>query len=150
MSTRPSFMPHLPSSPGVYLMRDKTSNIIYIGKALNLKKRVACYFNKALMSESGYYLKIQVLVDEIRHIDYVPTASEREALVLERKLIYRFQPMYNAMWKDDKSYPYIVLTHREDFPRLFLTRKKKRDGNLYFGPYPNVKRVRSLLRWAWE
>jgi excinuclease ABC subunit C len=86
----------------------------------------------------------------VRHIDYVPSASEREALLMERRLIGEFKPDFNVMWKDDKSYPYVVLSWSEDYPRLFLSRNKKKDGNLYFGPYPNVSAVRSLLRWAWR
>lgn len=144
--TAPSFLPNLPHSPGVYLMRDSAANIIYIGKARDLKKRVASYFVSAKAKDS----KTLSLVGVIRHVDYVPTASEREALVLERRLISRYQPTFNVMWKDDKSYPYVVLTMAEDFPRLTLTREKKRDGSLYFGPYPNVTQVRQLLKWAWR
>ncbi len=127
-------------------MRDSTGQIIYIGKARNLKKRVSNYFIDLKIRDA----KTVALVAVIRHIDYVPTASEREALVLERRLINQYKPTFNVMWKDDKSYPYIVLTVGEDYPRLFLTRHKKRDGSLYFGPYPNVTQVRSLLHWAWR
>lgn len=141
-----SFIPNLPNAPGVYLMRDSASQIIYIGKALNLKKRVSSYF----LSSKNRDAKTSALVAVIRHIDYVPTASEREALVVERRLINQYQPMFNVMWKDDKSYPYVVLTAKDDFPRVFLTRHKKRDGSLYFGPYPNVSQVRNLLHWAWR
>jgi len=141
-----SFLPNLPHAPGVYLMRDGTSAIIYIGKAIDLKKRVASYFLASKKSDS----RLQALVTNIRHVDYVACASEREALVLERKLIFEHQPTFNVMWKDDKSYPYVTLTLQEDFPRLFVTRTKKRDGALYFGPYPSVKGVRQLLRWAWR
>jgi len=141
-------IPHLPHDPGVYLMRDKAAQIVYIGKARDLKKRVASYFSK---SHGGDSSKIQTLLQVVQHIDYVPTASEREALVLERRLILRFQPTFNTMWKDDKSYPYVVLTLNEDYPRLYLTRnKRKGTGSLYFGPYPSVGRVRQLLRWAWR
>ncbi|MFN0118668.1 MAG: excinuclease ABC subunit UvrC [Elusimicrobiota bacterium] len=143
------FYSKLPHCPGVYLMRDITSQIIYIGKAIDLKKRVSSYFRQRTAVDS-YGSKIETLVAQIRHIDYVPTASEREALVLERKLISDYKPIYNAMWKDDKSYPYVMITLKEDFPRLLLTRKKKRDGSLYFGPYPNVSSVRHLLKWAWR
>jgi len=143
-------MPTLPHCPGIYLMRDQTGRIIYIGKALSLKKRVASYFNKRTQTLPVQAFKLQALVEDIRHIDYIPTASERDALVLERRLIRRFQPNFNVMWKDDKSYPFVALTMGEDFPRVFLTRKRKRDGTLYFGPYPSVKRVRRLLHWAWK
>ena len=141
-----SFLPNLPHAPGVYLMRDATSAIIYIGKAIDLKKRVASYFLASKRHDS----RLQALVTNIRHVDYVACASEREALVLEQKLIFEHQPTFNVMWKDDKSYPFVSLTIQEDFPRLIVTRKKKRDGALYFGPYPSVKAVRMLLRWAWR
>jgi len=143
-------LPRLPHSPGVYLMRDNTGAIIYIGKALDLKKRVSSYFLNKQPKPGAFEAKTSALVATVRHVDYVPTASEREALVLERKLISQHQPVFNVMWKDDKSYPYVALTMGEDFPRLFLTRKKKRDGTLYFGPYPSVSRVRHLLHWAWR
>lgn len=139
-------LPNLPHAPGVYLMRDATGLIIYIGKARDLKKRVASYF----IATSTKGAKTVALVSVIRHIDYVPTASEREALVLERRLINQYKPTFNVMWKDDKTYPYIALTLAEDYPRLFLTRQKKRDGAIYFGPYPNVSQVRHLLHWAWR
>lgn len=141
-----SFLPNLPHSPGVYLMRDGIGTIIYIGKAIDLKKRVASYFMESKKADT----RLQALVTSIRHVDYVATASEREALVLERKLIGEHMPTFNVMWKDDKSYPFAKLTINEDFPRLFLTRTRKRDGALYFGPYPSVKGVRSLLAWAWR
>ncbi|MBV9080163.1 MAG: excinuclease ABC subunit UvrC [Elusimicrobia bacterium] len=142
-----TFLPNLPHSPGVYLMRDSTAAIIYIGKARDLKKRVASYFVESRQAGDS---RLQALVSAIRHVDYVACASEREALLLEQKLISEHQPVFNIMWKDDKSYPYVALTVQEDFPRLFLTRKKKDDGTVYFGPYPSVKRVRQLLRWAWR
>ncbi len=141
-----SFLPNLPHLPGVYLMRDGIGTIIYVGKAINLRKRVASYFVPSKKSDS----RLQALVTNIRHVDYVATLSEREALVLERRLINEIQPEFNIMWKDDKSYPYVTLTIQEDFPRIFLTRQRKRDGALYFGPYPSVKGVRALLAWAWR
>ncbi len=147
-------LPNLPHSPGVYLMRDNTGLIIYIGKARDLKKRVSSYFMKRAdgTARETYSdtAKVQALLTVIRHIDYVPTLSEREALVLERRLIARHKPDFNVMWKDDKTYPWVALTMGEDFPRLFLTRIKKRDGTQYFGPYPSVTGVRQLLKWAWR
>jgi excinuclease ABC subunit C len=139
-------LPKLPHSPGVYLMRDNAAAIIYIGKAKNLKKRVASYFLSSKLRDP----KFEIFITSIRHVDYVVTASERDALVLERRLINRYKPAFNVMWKDDKSYPYLTLTLQEDFPRLFLTRIKKNDGALYFGPYPSVSRVRQLLKWSWR
>jgi excinuclease ABC subunit C len=127
-------------------MRDNAAAIIYIGKAKNLKKRVASYFLSSKLRDP----KFEIFITSIRHVDYVVTASERDALVLERRLINRYKPAFNVMWKDDKSYPYLTLTLQEDFPRLFLTRIKKNDGALYFGPYPSVSRVRQLLKWSWR
>jgi excinuclease ABC subunit C len=92
-------LPVLPNSPGVYLMRDNTGAIIYIGKAKNLKKRVASYF----LGSKNSIERLAALVSSIQHIDYVPTASERDALVLERRLINQYKPTFNVMWKDDKS-----------------------------------------------
>ncbi len=146
MSDSFSFLPNLPHSPGVYLMRDNTGGIIYIGKARDLKKRVSNYFAAGRPHDH----KTLILVSEVRHVDYVPTASEREAFLLEQRLIKRHKPIFNVMWKDDKSYPYVVVTTQEDFPRAYLTRRKKKDGASYFGPYPNVGQVRSLLRWTWR
>lgn len=135
---------HLPHSPGVYLMRDHQSKIIYIGKANDLRKRVSSYFQKIARDA-----KIDTLVSFVREIDFIPAASERDSLLLEQKLIRKFQPLYNTMWRDDKSYPYIKLTS-EDYPRLILTRQKKNDGGRYFGPYPNVSMVKKLLRMLWR
>ena len=136
---------HLPQSPGVYLMRDTAAKIIYIGKAKNLKKRVASYFKKNPSSP-----KSAALVATVKKIDYIPTQSERECLLLEQKLIRRVKPLYNTTWRDDKSYPYIKLTLNEDFPRLIWTRKKKRDGAHYFGPYPQVTAIRKLVHTLWK
>jgi len=137
---------HLPSRPGVYLMRDSTANILYIGKAKDLRKRVGQYFMKGAGSRDA---KIPNLTALIRQIDYIAAASEREALVIERELIRQYQPFFNVLWKDAKSYPYIKIT-AEDFPRVFFTRKKLRDGALYFGPYPKVEPLNKLLRYLWR
>ncbi|MCX5778114.1 MAG: excinuclease ABC subunit UvrC [Elusimicrobia bacterium] len=131
----------LPRTPGVYLMRDTAGTIIYIGKANNLKARVASYFR------TDPSFKTVGIIAALRHIDYVLCASEREALIVERQLINRYQPFYNAMWKDDKSYPYLKITVREDFPRIMLTRRKIDDGNQYFGPFPEVQKMKQLLYW---
>lgn len=132
---------HLPAGPGVYLMRDAAGSVIYVGKAKDLRARVAQYFQK---NPSDRRRKIPNLVALIRRIDYVASASEREALLTERQLIQKLQPFFNAMWKDSKTYPYIEIT-REDFPRVFFTRRKLRDGGLYFGPFPKVEPLRKLL-----
>lgn len=136
---------HIPHSPGVYLMRDSAARIIYIGKAKDLKKRVSSYFQSR-----PFEPKIAVMVSSIRHVDYIPTASERECLILEQKLIRKIQPAYNTLWRDDKSYPYVKITFNEDFPRLIVTRRKSRDGGHYFGPYPNVSTIKIFLRSAWK
>ena len=127
-------------------MRDRRGQILYVGKAIDLAKRVGSYF----MARSDHYSKVAALVATIHRVDYLPTESEREALILEQGLIRRLQPYFNTMWKDDKSYPHIKLTWKEDFPRMFLTRKTPHDGSLYFGPYPDVGLVRKLLRYLWK
>jgi excinuclease ABC subunit C len=136
----------LPHSPGVYLMRDEAARILYVGKARDLSKRVSSYFagREALSS------KIPVLVSSIHHIDYIPTASEREALLVERSLIRQIQPHFNTMWRDDKSYPYVKISWNEECPSVYLTRKKQSDGAAYFGPFTNVKPIRRLLRYLWN
>jgi excinuclease ABC subunit C len=138
------FLDQLPHAPGVYLMRDAAARLVYIGKAVDLRRRVASYFRP-----EGLDPRLRALMEGVRHIDYIPAESEREALLVERRLIHRHQPLYNVLWKDGKSYPYVVLT-REDFPRLRLTRRRRRGGGLYFGPYPNVSDVRGLLEDAWK
>jgi len=138
----------LPQVPGVYLMRAADSKIIYVGKAKNLAKRVAQYFQTSRAgSQSGW--KIPNLVALIRRIDYIPCESERDALVLERQLIHKHQPFFNSMWKDDKSYPYVKIT-LEDFPRMLMTRRKMSDGARYFGPYPEAFALRQLLHHLWR
>ncbi|MBI3553884.1 MAG: excinuclease ABC subunit UvrC [Elusimicrobia bacterium] len=136
---------HLPHACGVYIMRDAAANILYIGKAIDLAKRVAQYFNP-----NKEDLKNSVLAPLIRKIDYISCSSEREALILERRLIRRHQPFFNSMWKDDKSYPFIKVTLGEDFPRVLMTRKKIRDGGAYFGPYPQSSPIKSLLGYLWR
>ena len=136
---------HLPHAPGVYIMRDSSREVLYIGKASDLAKRVAHYF---LPREGDQ--KTTLLMPLVRSIDYVPCASEREALLWERRLIRKHQPFFNAVWKDDKSYPYVKITLNEEFPRVFLTRKRKRDGAASFGPYPKVTPIRNLLKELWR
>lgn len=136
---------HLPQACGVYVFRDAAMDVLYVGKAKNLAKRVASYFNPQKVG-----LKNQQLAPLIRKIDYIHCASEREALIWERRLIRKHQPFFNSMWKDDKSYPYVKLSMGEDFPRMRVVRKKRRDQGLYFGPYPKVSMVRGLLRTLWK
>ena len=145
MSILSSPFNYIPHSPGIYLMRDRQAKIIYIGKAKDLRKRVSSYFRKQI-----HHPKIAVLVSLIQHIDYIPTSSERASLILEQKLIHKIQPIYNTMWKDDKSYPYVKLTYNEDYPKIILTRQKKNDGGKYFGPYPQVQTIKKLLRQFWR
>jgi excinuclease ABC subunit C len=137
---------HLPNGPGVYLMRDAAGAVLYVGKAKSLRARVSQYFHK---TPSDLRRKIPNLVALIRRIDYVASASEREALLTERQLIHKLQPFFNEMWKDSKSYPYIELT-KEDFPRVLFTRRKLKDGGRYFGPYPKVEPLKKLLAHLWR
>ena len=129
----------LPSNPGVYQYFDKDDKILYVGKAKNLKKRVASYFNKN--HENG---KTKVLVKKIASIKHIVVDTETDALLLENNLIKKYQPRYNVMLKDDKTYPFICLK-KERFPRIFLTRRVIKDGSEYFGPYTSVRTVRALL-----
>lgn len=131
----------LPKSPGVYLHHDKRDEIIYIGKAKNLKNRVSQYFQ----SGRGRSPKIEKMVSQISYFEYIVTDSEVEALILENNLIKEHRPRYNTMLKDDKTYPYIKLTVSEAFPRLILTRKIKKDKEKYYGPYPEVSSVREVI-----
>ncbi|WAA10212.1 excinuclease ABC subunit UvrC [Fervidibacillus albus] len=131
----------LPDQPGCYLMKDRQGTVIYVGKAKILKNRVRSYFTG---SHDG---KTQALVNEIVDFEYILTSSNIEALILEMNLIKKYNPKYNVMLKDDKSFPYIKLT-AERHPRLIITRKVKRDKGKYFGPYPNVyaaKETKKLL-----
>jgi len=137
---------HLPDGPGVYVMRDAAGTVLYVGKAKSLRKRVAQYFGG---NPADKRRKIPNLVALIRRIDYVASASEREALLVERQLIHKLQPFFNEMWKDSKSYPYLKIT-REDFPRLVYTRRRERDGARYFGPYPKAEPLKKLLAHLWR
>ncbi|MDO9037487.1 MAG: GIY-YIG nuclease family protein, partial [Lutibacter sp.] len=129
----------LPSLPGVYQYFDKNGTILYVGKAKNLKKRVSSYFNKT--HENG---KTNVLVKKIVTIEHIVVDTETDALLLENNLIKKYQPRYNVMLKDDKTYPWICIK-KERFPRIFLTRNVIKDGSEYYGPYPSVKMAKALL-----
>ena len=129
----------LPDSPGVYQYFDKNDVIIYVGKAKNLKKRVASYFNKN--HDSG---KTRVLVKKIANIKHIVVSTETDALLLENNLIKKYKPKYNILLKDDKTYPWICIK-KERFPRIFTTRRVIKDGSEYFGPYTSVRTVRVLL-----
>ena len=129
----------IPEQPGVYQYFDATGVIIYIGKAKNLKKRVSSYFNKTQDNA-----KTRILVRKIEEIKYIVVATDMDALLLENSLIKKYQPKYNIQLKDDKTYPWICIK-KEPFPRVFSTRRVVKDGSSYFGPYPNVKVVSTLL-----
>jgi len=129
-----------PDKPGIYQFFDKKQKIIYIGKAKNLKKRVSSYFYKE-RSISG---KVKILVKKIRDIKFIVVDTEIDALLLENNLIKKYQPRYNVLLKDDKTYPWICIKN-EDFPRIFPTRNVIHDGSEYFGPYASVKMMRTVL-----
>ena len=131
----------LPTSPGVYLMKNEAGEVIYVGKAVNLRSRVRSYFQKA----ASHSLKVQVLVEHIRDFEYIVTDSEVEALILENNLIKEYAPRYNVRLKDDKTYPYIKVTVQEDFPRVLMVRRRLQDGARYFGPYTDVAVVKKTL-----
>ena len=131
----------LPALPGVYLMKDASGDVIYVGKAKSLDKRVRQYFQ----SKRNLSPKTVTLVRRIDDIEYIVTDSEVDALVLEANLIKKYRPRYNVRLKDDKRYPYVKVTVNSDFPRIFLTRRRLMDGALYFGPYTNAKAIRTTL-----
>ncbi len=131
----------LPSSPGVYLMKDEGGEIIYIGKAVNLKNRVRSYFSSGHASP-----RIESMVGKIRDFEYILTDSEIEALILESNLIKRHKPKYNVRLMDDKHYPFLKVTVQEDYPRLEIVRSVKKDGARYFGPYTNAAAVHETLK----
>lgn len=134
----------LPAKPGVYLMHDKSDAIIYVGKAISLKNRVRQYFQAGRRVSP----KIERMISQIDHFEYIITDSEVEALVLENNLIKEYEPKYNTMLKDDKTYPYIKATVYEDFPRLIYSRQPKKDKCKYFGPFTNVTAARDTLEFA--
>lgn len=131
----------LPDSPGVYLMHDKNDAIIYVGKAIRLKRRVSSYF-RHMNNRSP---KIEKMITLIDYFEYIVTDSELEALVLENNLIKEHKPKYNTMLKDDKSYPFMKVTVQEDFPRVLFARQMKRDGAKYFGPYTSAAAVKDTI-----
>jgi excinuclease ABC subunit C len=129
----------IPNNPGVYQYFDKNEKIIYVGKAKNLKKRVSSYFNK-----DHDDAKTRILVRKIENIEYIVVDTEMDALLLENNLIKKYQPRYNILLKDDKTYPWICIK-KERFPRVFLTRNVIKDGSEYFGPYASVRMTNALL-----
>lgn len=129
----------LPQKPGVYLFKDKNGVVIYVGKAKSLRKRVASYF------KPNPDIKTGILLGRLRDIDYTVTGSELDALILENELIKKYKPRYNVALRDDKDYPFLKLTVNEEWPRLFLARRKEKDGALYFGRYQGGM-VRAVVR----
>lgn len=130
----------LPDSPGCYIHKDKNGKIIYVGKAKNLKNRVRSYFH------GSHNTKTELLVSEIEDFEYIVTGSNTEALLLEINLIQENMPKYNIKLKDDKSYPFIRITVNEQYPRLMITRQIKKDGAMYFGPYPDSGAATEIKR----
>ena len=131
----------LPDKPGVYIMHSDTDEIIYVGKAINLKNRVRQYFQNSKNKSP----KVAAMVSHIAYFEYIVTASEMEALMLECNLIKEHRPKYNVMLKDDKTYPYIKVTIAEEYPRIFITRKYVKDKNRYFGPITDATAARETV-----
>ncbi len=135
----------LPSKPGVYIMRDKNDTIIYVGKAISLKNRVTQYFRK-----TNKTVRIQRMVSLIDHFEYIVTDNEAEALILECNLIKKNMPKFNVLLKDDKTYPYIKIDVKSDYPNIFYTRSIKNDGAKYFGPYANPYAAKEMINFIKE
>lgn len=138
-----TILTNLPSDAGVYFMKDKEGNILYIGKAKNLKNRVKSYFNPSQKHSN----RIALMVQQIRDIEFIVTDTEAEALALEANLIKQHQPHFNVLLKDDKKYPYICITWSEDYPRIFITRKRRLNSKLdrYYGPYVDSGKLKDTL-----
>ena len=133
---------HLPTTPGVYLWRDKYQRIIYVGKAINLRNRVRSY----VQQDANRSVKVTAMMRRAWDVETIQTKTEMEALILEATLIKEHHPKYNIMLRDDKTYPYVKVTVQEEFPRLFMTRRLERDGAKYFGPFTDVTAVHHVLR----
>jgi excinuclease ABC subunit C len=135
----------LPAKPGVYIMHDKTGKIIYVGKAISLKNRVRQYFRKNNKTK-----RIQNMVSLIDHFEYIVTANEAEALILECNLIKKNMPKFNVLLKDDKTYPYIKVNVQADYPDVYITRRVLNDGAKYFGPYANAGAAKEMVEFIKE
>ena len=131
----------LPGSPGVYLMHNAKDEIIYVGKAISLRKRVRQYFQ----SSANQHPKVRAMVSNIAEFEYITCQTEMEALILECNLIKKYAPKYNVLLRDDKTYPYIKVTMDEEFPRVLKTRIIKKDGSKYFGPYSDAGAVNNAI-----
>src|SRR6056300_1916784 len=134
------FLKTLPTHPGIYRMLDKQENVIYVGKAKNIKKRVASYFNKNLASP-----RTRLMVSHIANIQFTVTNTEAEALILENNLIRNHMPRYNVIFRDDKSYPYLKISG-DQFPRISFHRGIQKKDQNYFGPFPNSPAVRDSIK----
>jgi excinuclease ABC subunit C len=136
------FLRDLPDQPGVYIFKDASGKVLYVGKASSLRSRVRSYFQKS----KNHGPRIAALVDNVRDIDWVPTATEVEALLYESNLIKEHQPKYNVSLRDSKTYPLIKITMAEEFPRVLVSRGRKSDGSLYFGPYTDAALLRAAIK----
>ena len=135
----------LPDKPGVYIMKNKQDEVIYVGKAVVLKNRVRQYFRK-----NNKTARIEKMVSLIDHFEYIVVGSEDEALILECNLIKKYRPKFNVLLKDDKTYPYICVNVKDDYPNVYMTRRILNDGAKYFGPYPSVTAAREMINFIKE
>ena len=133
---------NIPQEPGVYLFKDRSGKVLYIGKAKNLNKRIHSYFSKG----KDYPYKLSLILTNADTIEHIITATEKEALILEGNLIKKYRPRYNVILKDDANYPLLKLDINNRYPRLTIVRRMKNDGDLYFGPFTSASAVRSTLR----
>ncbi len=139
----------IPKLPGVYLMRDNSNKVVYVGKAKNLHSRISSYFVK-----NEDYRLVTMMFGNVRNIDYIVCGSDKEALILEQKLIKKLQPQYNIIWRDDKSYLMIEIDLEDPFPRInfirykeYLNKKNQKTKKIYFGPYPSAKQIKSIVKF---
>ena len=137
-----NYLSSVPHSPGVYLMLDKTSTVLYVGKAKDLFKRLSTYLHYS----GPVHSKTAVMLGKVAKVDTLMTNTEKEALILESSLIKKHRPKYNVILRDDKSYPYVKVTVQEEWPRVFMTRRKRRDGARYFGPYSSSSAMWATLK----
>ena len=131
---------HAPRRPGVYLMKEGTGEILYVGKARDLKARIRAYF-----ARTDARAMIPFLVSRIRDVEFIITGTEKEALILENNLIKEHRPRFNIVLRDDKSYPYVKVTVQEPYPRVLVTRRVLGDGARYYGPFTDVGAMRHAL-----
>ena len=136
------FLRDVPDQPGVYIFKDESGKVLYVGKASSLRNRVRSYFQRS----KDHGPRIGALVNNIRDMDWIPTATEAEALLYESNLIKEYQPKYNVDLRDSKTYPLIKITMSEEFPRVMIARGRKSDGSLYFGPYTDAALLRAAIK----